>query len=441
MPKLTISVPKYRLHKASGQAVVELNRRTIYLGEHGTAASKSHYNQLVAEWQVAGRQLAASMCTSNSTHSSPTIAAIIDGYTDFAEGYYVKNGAQTTTLQHIKDALKPLAQIYHATPAKDFGPLALKAVREHMVNRGRWCRKTVNKAVAIICRMFKWASENELVPASAFHALKTVSGLRKGRSKAREMAPVKPIPTAYVEAVLSHVSGPVRAMIEVQLLTGMRPGEIVLMRGCDLDTSGKVWTYSPQSHKTEHHDKDRPISIGPKAQAIVRKFLKPDIGAYLFDPVEAERDRRAEQRRTRATPMNEGNRPGSNRKPKPRWQPGDHYTVASYRRAIDRGCDEAFPAPDHLARLQVQGTLHLRWETDKEWKTRLGEKHWRELREWQTSHRWAPNRLRHTAATFIRKEFGLDAARAILGHSSPAVTEVYAELDRDKATEVMARIG
>jgi integrase len=55
--------------------------------------------------------------------------------------------------------------------------------------------------------------------------------------------------------------------------------------------------------------------------------------------------------------------------------------------------------------------------------------------------RWSPNQLRHNAATFLRKEFGIDAARVILGHSSPAVTEVYAELDRSKAIEIMNKVG
>jgi integrase len=54
---------------------------------------------------------------------------------------------------------------------------------------------------------------------------------------------------------------------------------------------------------------------------------------------------------------------------------------------------------------------------------------------------WHPNQLRHNAATRLRREFGLDAARAVLGHSSPAVTEVYAELDEAKAAEVMGRVG
>jgi hypothetical protein len=35
----------------------------------------------------------------------------------------------------------------------------------------------------------------------------------------------------------------------------------------DVDRSNSVWEYHPTSHKTEHHDRDRIIFIGPKAQA------------------------------------------------------------------------------------------------------------------------------------------------------------------------------
>ena len=40
----------------------------------------------------------------------------------------------------------------------------------------------------------------------------------------------------------------------------------------------------------------------------------------------------------------------------------------------------------------------------------------------------------YNAATWLRKEYGLDVARVLLGHSSPVVTEVYAEIDRDEVT-------
>src|SRR4051794_10261210 len=105
--------------------------------------------------------------------------------------------------------------------------------------------------------MFKWAVENELVPPSVLQALKAVNGLRRGRTEARESAPVRPVPDAFVDAVRPHVPRLVWAMIELQRLTGMRPGEVLTMRTADLDTAGKVWTYTPSSHKTEHHDKPR----------------------------------------------------------------------------------------------------------------------------------------------------------------------------------------
>jgi len=52
---------------------------------------------------------------------------------------------------------------------------------------------------------------------------------------------------------------------------------------------------------------------------------------------------------------------------------------------------------------------------------------------------WQP--LRHNAATNLRKEFGLDVARVVLGHRSAAITEVYAELDHSKALEVIGKVG
>jgi integrase len=54
---------------------------------------------------------------------------------------------------------------------------------------------------------------------------------------------------------------------------------------------------------------------------------------------------------------------------------------------------------------------------------------------------WAPNQLRHTAATEIRARYGLEAAQAVLGHARADVTQVYAERDLAKAHEVMRAIG
>ena len=106
-------------------------------------------------------------------------------------------------------------------------------------------RTTINQRVGRIVRLFKWAASEELVPAGVYQALKAVSGLPKGRSEARETEPVRPVPDDVVEAIRPHVARQVWAMVELQRLTGMRPGEVVIMRTCDLDTSGEVWVYTP----------------------------------------------------------------------------------------------------------------------------------------------------------------------------------------------------
>jgi integrase len=54
---------------------------------------------------------------------------------------------------------------------------------------------------------------------------------------------------------------------------------------------------------------------------------------------------------------------------------------------------------------------------------------------------WHPHQLRHNAATWLRREFGLETARVVLGHASADVTEGYAEADFGKAAEAMGRVG
>jgi integrase len=111
--------------------------------------------------------------------------------------------------------------------------------------------------------------------------------------------------------------------------------------------------------------------------------------------------------------------------------------------AIARGCDAAFPLSAELARRKVKGhrgPKDLRWETDQEWKARLGEK-WADVQRWREAHRWHPHQLRHNAATRLRKQYGLEAARVVLGQKSGAVAEIYAEIDLTKAEKIMAEVG
>lgn len=391
MPKLRSKPPKYCKHKASGQAVVTLDGRDLYLGPWRSRASLIEYDRLIGEWLENGRRLP------HAGESDLTITELAAAYWRYAKSYYVKNGQPTATIAGIRVALRWLRQSYKDTQAADFGPLALKAVRSRMVEAGQ-SRRYVNDNVDRIRRMFRWAAAEELLPVCVPQSLAALAGLRKGRTEARETVPVRPVEEAVIEATLPYLTATVAAMVRLQRLTGCRPSEVCMLRPCDVGTSGEVWSYHPDSHKTEHHGRERVIFIGPKAQDVLRPYLLRDTTAYCFVPAESERKRNAVRREARQTPIT----PSQRRrwpKPKRRRAPGEKYTTQSYRRAIHRACD----------------------------KTGI--------------ERWSPNRLRHAAASEIRARFGLEAAQVALGHSQANVTQVYAERDMSLAAEVMARIG
>ncbi|QDT33925.1 phage integrase SAM-like domain-containing protein [Thalassoglobus polymorphus] len=195
----TLRVPSYRRHKSSGQAVVTINSRDIYLGKWNSAASKAEYDRLVAESLTHGRQL--------QSNSDRTVVEVLNAYRKFAESYYRKDGRVTSEYNGIKDALKLVREFYGRVSANEFGPLALKAVRQRMIDKG-WSRSTINKAISRIRRCFKWAVENGLVRNDMYHGLMAVSGLRMGRSDAREAEPVLPVDDVTVEVTLPHLTPP-----------------------------------------------------------------------------------------------------------------------------------------------------------------------------------------------------------------------------------------
>jgi integrase len=414
MPKLSKSLPKYRKHKASGQAVVNLSGHDHYLGPHGTKASKLEYDRLIGEWLANNRSLPTGEAV------DITVAELLLRYWKFAKGYYRKNGEQTSEVAVIKSSLRPVRELYGATPAREFGPLSLEAVRKKLISTGR-SRSGVNCAISRVRRVFRWGVSKELIPASVHQALSTVDGLRKGRSEAPESPPVTPVAVATLEATLVHLPSVVASMARLQLLTGMRPGEVCILRPCGIDRSGDTWLYRPGSHKTEHHGRERVVPIGPKGQEILLRYLVRDASMYCFRPIDSVAKRYAGSRSTRRTPPS----PSRRRKSNPQRAAGECYTTCSYRRAINRACDKTVPPPKLGYKLRSSFT-----DAEKQ-----------ELCEWQSGHHWSPNQLRHTAATEIRKQFGLEAAGVILGHSKISVTQEYAERDLDKAMEVARAIG
>jgi integrase len=417
------SQPTYRLHKPSGQAIVVLSGRMIYLGPHGSKASRDLYDQKVAEWLASGRRLPSQQ---EPSRGGITVVEVAAAYLEFAKGYYRKDGKPTGSLLRVKAAAKYL-KLYARTSAAEFGPLKLRAIQQQLISEQK-SRRYTNYVVEQIKRAFKWAASMEMIPAATFHAISTVPGLRKGRCEAAEPDPIGPVDDDTVDATLPHLPPVVADMVRFQRLTGCRPGEVCIVRPCDVDTSGTVWKYKPSSHKTEHHGRERVVLIGPKAQDVLRPYLLRPADLFCFSPADSMRKLLERRHDARRTPQGAGNAPGTNRVRKPRRTAGACYTTLTYGRAITRACEVSFGMPAHLRNIpsgKESEKVELR----------------RQAAAWRAKHCWNANQLRHSVATTVRREFGLEAAQCVLGHSRADITQVYAERDMERAAGVMGKIG
>jgi integrase len=253
MPWPKDRIPKYRKHRASGQAVVTLNGRDHYLGPHGTTASKLEYDRLIAEFLSSGRS-----ATFGTPQNDITVVELSADYVRHAKAYY--GTAPTSEYFRILRVIRPLVDLYGRTAAIEIGPLQLKAIRERLVGQ-ELSRTYINECVRRIVGLFKWAAADGRIPAEVPNALAMVPGLRRGKTTAYETAPVVPVGDETVDATLPHMSPIAADMVRLQRLTGMRPAEVCIVRPCDIDRTGDVWVYRPHSHKTMHHGRDRVIPL------------------------------------------------------------------------------------------------------------------------------------------------------------------------------------
>jgi integrase len=403
--------PGYCLHKPTGQAYVRFNGKLHYLGPYGSDESKERYNRLKAEWLV-NRQAEKFQST------GPTVADVCLAFLAHAETYY----ATSDEAYQYKLAIRPLSDLYATLPAKSFGVVEFRTVRQWWLNRDvgnvgkrspkkasqkpteqkptRKCsRNYINKMMKRILRVFRWATGEGMIPPIA-DVLKCVDGLKRGRTEAPESKPITCVDDKLVEATIPHLTKVVADMVRFQQLVGCRPGELVRITPSMVDRSGDVWTVTLKEHKTAYKNKSRTLYIGPKAQAILKQYLLRGGDDACFSPQESERQRLAAKHEKRVTPLGYGNSPGTNRLArKPRKAPRAAFDTNSYSNSIRYACRRA--KLDH----------------------------------------WHPNQLRHSAATSVRREFGIDAASVILGHSSLDVTQIYAEQDVARAKDIARRIG
>jgi integrase len=375
--------PTYRKHKASGQAVVTLNGRDVYLGQFESPESYIRYEQVVADWLTRGRQLPVA-------GGELLMKEVVLGYWSDRTPRLPQ-----VEIDKLRLALRWVRELYGELPAVEFTPMRFKAIRQRMIDTGNSINY-IKAQLGVIKKMIAWAVENELIPGEVLHRIQAVAPPDVVADGIKPEKIIEPVSDEHLRAVLPHVGPPIRAMIELQRCTGMRPGEVARLTMAQIDRSTDPWIYRPTQHKTMRHGIKRAIPLTKRAQAVLLPWLKADPDAPLFSP-QAEYERACEESRRPQPPHARRKRPRT-RKFKP------VYSAAAYRTAIYRGCDRAgIP-------------------------------------------RFHPNQIRHTVAEQVTTEGGIDLAQALLGHTRSRMTERYARQSLEKAElakaiEAAKRIG
>ncbi len=389
--------PRPRRH-ATGQAFCRYRGKDHYFGVFGTDEAHAGYSEFLEAWRADQREAAGPL----RLKAGCTVADLCAAFMRHAEEWYRRDdGSRTPEFTDMKALTQLLIDRHGVTRADDFTADALKELRDGWVQQGHR-RQTVNKNVRRVRHVFKWGKEEGLVKPATLAELQ-FRDLPAGRTRAKEYDEVLPAPEADVRRARLHMGPRVRAMTELQELVGARPGEICRLRGAEVHQGGRVrvggrevefgagvWVFTPAQHKNLRKGKFLAYAVGPKAQKVLRRWLRADPEEYLFQPGEEERDRRSALKK----PGNPPKKKKPNRKPHRRC-----YTSDVYGKAVKRAC-EAAGVPV-----------------------------------------WQPNQLRHLWFSRADRAAGIHTASTAGGHSSLDTTAIYVERRLKEAADLARRIG
>src|SRR4029450_8216552 len=109
-------IPTYRLHRASGRAVVTLpiagvpRGRDVFLGRYGSPLSRQKYAQVIAQWTDAGDAPAT------AASDDVTVVELMDRYFQHVLAWYPHSDEPYA----IRAALRPLSDLYGLSAVRDF---------------------------------------------------------------------------------------------------------------------------------------------------------------------------------------------------------------------------------------------------------------------------------------------------------------------------------
>ena len=407
--------PKLCHFKPKNLACIWWKRERVYLGPWGSAQAADAYARIIQEIQAG-----------NTAHIQPEtpreqpvvrVRDLAAAYEQWARGYFIKRGRPTKYALHIARVRSLLAE--KSFDHQLLSGLTVGWLREFRAalvsDRGsRFSRETVNSYTAIVLGMVHWGEEYELTDSGIHDKLKIITPLRRGRPAVsggkvpREGERRTAAPRAWVQAARRKLPPMLRVMVDLQLLTGARPGELCALKPCHLDRTRhaalRVYRVDPDANKTEIHARDRVLVFGPRAMRLLAPWLAGvGDGDYVFTPAKSEEARQRLRRAGRKTP---------------RWQ--SHGLEAREERRRRRG---VIPAADLFAE-HVRSDSY-RTAVLRACRIAAREQAARGVPEAERCGQWSPYQLRHNAATKYTERLGMEEAKRLLGHASLTTTINY----------------
>jgi integrase len=330
-----------------------------------------------------------------------TIGELVSRYSAVIENIYPETSNQPEDIKRSIALLDEMSEML----LDEFGPVKFRQVRQKLIDKGSLSARTINLRMTQIRGMFEWAVGYEIVHPHIPYALKQVKNLSQTSpipgvkaSKKRETVSLE-----LVSRTIQQLTPTLGLMVQVQLLSGMRPNEVCLMRPCDIDMSGEIWLYKPAEHKTKYKGHDRVVALSAAVQDLIsERVSRREPEEYVFKPSDSVHEAKKLKQDSRS-----------------RKNDGDRYIASSYRRAVTRACKRVF---EQAQKDNPESELKIE------------------------DFKWTPYQLRHTAATILRAELGdegLSAVQALLGQKSYDVAEHYARVNQDlakKAANVLEKI-
>ena len=178
-----------KLCKNGGSAFVTWRGKRFHLGKYGTPEAEQAYKQWLDDWLLDGY--------SYSSNKEITVSNLCTYYLQYAQKKYISNGKPTSTIHMINSVIRRLSENYGSLPAKQFGPLKLRTLRNVLLT-GTYTSppkplklETVEIMSFYVKSIFKYAASMELIDIHIYQSLETVESLR-GNNFQTKIAPQAP---------------------------------------------------------------------------------------------------------------------------------------------------------------------------------------------------------------------------------------------------------